>query len=260
MWSGTCASLSIQGFLVVSNRVQSWFGVDSFRIPDPGARAGFSTVWIHFECKYRFIVVSNTVQPRLGGIHLGLPNTKFGFNVVSNRVQSRFGVDSFRIPDPGARAGFSTVWIHFECKYRFIVVSNTVQPRLGGIHLGFPNTKYGFNVVSNRVQSRFGVDSFRIPDPGARARFSTVWIHFECKYRFIVVSNTVQPRLGGIHLGFPNTKFGFNVVSNRVQSRFGVDSFRIPDPGDPGLDLVLCESTLNANIVSLWFQIQFNLD
>ena len=219
------------GFNVVSNRVQSRFGVDSFRIPDPGSRAGFSTVWIHFECKCRFIVVSNTVQSRLGGIHLGFPNTKYGFNMVSNRVQSRFGVDSFRIPDPGARAGFSTVWIHFECKCRFIVVSNTVQSRLGGIHLGFPNTKYGFNVVSNRVQSRFGVDSFRIPDPGARAEFSTVWIHFECKCRFIVVSNTVQARLGGIHLGFPNTKYGFNVVSNRVQSRFGVDSFRIPDPG-----------------------------
>ena len=41
----------------------------------PGARATFSTVWIHFECKYRFIVVSNTVQSGLGGF---IPDSRSG--------------------------------------------------------------------------------------------------------------------------------------------------------------------------------------
>ena len=149
------------------------------RGPGPHLVLCESTLQISFHCGFKYSSTS------IRGIHFGFPR----------------GLDSFRISDPGARATFSTVWIHIECKYRFIVVSNTVQARLEGIHLGFPNTKYGFNVVSNRVQSRFEVDSFRISDPGARATFSTVWIHIECKYRFIVVSNTVQPRLGGFIWG-----------------------------------------------------------
>ena len=232
---------------------------------------------ISFHCGFKYSSTS------IRGIHLGFPNTKYGFNVVSNRVQSRFEVDSFRISDPGARATFSTVWIHFECKYRFIVVSNTVQPRLGGfiwgsriqnmasmwfqiefnldsrwihsgfldsrtveshcgfkfpIHLGFPNTKYGFNVVSNRVQIRGGF----IPDR---------WNPLQCKYRFIVVSNTVQPRLVQIQ-NMASMWFHFNLYSRWIHSGFPIRG--------PGPHLVLCESTLNANIVSLWFQIQFNLD
>ena len=224
---------------------------------------------ISFHCGFKYSSTS------IRGIHFGFPSTKYGFNVVSNRVQSRFEVDSFRISDPGARATFSTVWIHFECKYRFIVVSNTVQPRLEGFILGSRVQ----NMASMWFQIEFNLDSrwihsgFPIRGPGPHLVLceSTLNVSFHCgfkysstsirgiQYRFIVVSNTVQPRLEGFILGSRVQ----NMASMWFQIEFNLDSRWIhsgfPIRG-PGPHLVLCESTLNANIVSLWFQIQFNLD